>query len=377
MKIGILTFQASHNCGSMLQAYALRETIARKYNEDVEIINYSNFVSRCIYGYIDFRPQKRAIRNNLKMLRYFPTYAKSRKWYNDFSEKYLVKSEKLCKNTNDLKDIAKNYDMIIAGGDQVWNVRCEDAGKEFYLNFTDDVRKIAYSPSMGGSNINTYADDINIYRELLSKFEKISVREPNGQKWLEDLTGVNVPIIADPTLLLTPEEWTSWLPVPEFEGDYIFNYAFYHNRPETNEALKKISEKTCMPIYVMDYKSYEFYRLDKYGIKKCEMSGPLAFLGLMKNASLVMTQSFHGTLFSALFNRKFWSYNWEGSHNPDDDRAVAILDQFGLPERYAMIDDIANSNVENILSDINYESVNKRIEALRNTAFDYIKSFTE
>lgn len=241
MKIGILTFQASHNCGSMLQAYALREVLARKYNADVEIINYSNYVSRCIYGYIDPRPQKRAIKNNIATLTHMKTVIESRKWYNSFSNTYLVKSVEYCKNPKDLRKISSKYDLIIAGGDQVWNVRCQDAGKEFYLNFTDDVKKVAYSPSLGGSNILKYADNLEDYKTYLSGFEHLSVREPNGQKWLQELTGREVPIICDPTMLLTAEEWTEWLPIPEIEGNYIFNYAFYHNRSETNEALEKIA----------------------------------------------------------------------------------------------------------------------------------------
>lgn len=372
MKIGILTFQASHNCGSMLQAYALRETLARKYSADVEIINYSNYVSRCLYGYIDTRLKKSSIQRNIETWTHLKTVKQSRKWYNDFSQKYLTLSQEYCKSPIDLQKIAGKYDMIIAGGDQIWNVRCLDAGKEFYLNFTDKVKKVAYSPSLGGSNILKYADDLEAYKSYLKDFDKISVREPNGQKWLQQLTGREVPIICDPTMLLTKEEWVEWLPVPEIKEKYIFNYAFYHNRPETNEALRKISEKVNMPVYVMDYKSYDYYKLSKYGIKKFEMSGPLAFLGLMKNASLVMTQSFHGTLFSALFNKNFWSYDCEGQHNPEDDRAIAILEQLGLRERYQMIDDLPEMN---ITESIDYKLVNKKIEDFRKKSFDFIDSF--
>lgn len=372
MKIGILTFQASHNCGSMLQAYALRETLARKYRADVEIINYANYVSRCIYGLIDTRPKKSAIRRNINTWTHLGTILESAKWYNEFSQRYLFKSAEYCKNSADLTKIAQHYDLLIAGGDQIWNVRCQDAGKEFFLNFVKGVRKVAYSPSLGGTNILKYADDLESYKNYLLDFEKLSVREPNGQKWLEKLTGRKVPIICDPTILLTEEEWTSWLPVIEIKEEYIFNYAFYHNRVETNKILQNLSEKTGLPIYVIDYKSYDIYKLSQYGLHKYEMSGPLAFLALMKNASLVLTQSFHGTLFSALFNRKFWSYNWRGQHNPDDDRATAILQQLGLQDRYQMIENLVDMD---IMKPIKYEDVNQRIINLRKEAFAYIDSF--
>lgn len=374
MKIGILTFQASHNCGSMLQAYALRETLARKYKADVELINYSNYVSRCIYGYIDTRLKKSSIERNIETFINLPAVIESRKWYNDFSDKYLVKSREYCKSPKDLTKIVGKYDLLIAGGDQVWNVRCQDAGKEFYLNFANGIRKVAYSPSLGGTNIMKYADDLESYRTYLKDFEKISVREPNGQKWLQKLTVREVPIICDPVMLMTYEEWIEQLPIPQIEENYIFNYAFYHNRIKTNEILMKISEKLGMPIYVMDYKAHAYYKLSKYKIKKYEMSGPLAFLGLMKNASLVLTQSFHGTLFSALFNKNFWSYDCEVQHNTEDDRAIAILEQLGLRDRYKMIDDLLNENITEV---IDYKKVNKRIEDFRRTSFEYINSFME
>ena len=85
-----------------------------------------------------------------------------------------------------------------------------------------------------------------------------------------------------------------------------------------------------------------------------------------------MTQSFHGTLFSALFNRNFWSYDCEGQHNPEDDRAIAILDQLGLKERYQMVDDLLKLD---IMEKIDYEPVNKRIEEFRKISFEYIDSF--
>lgn len=372
MKIGIITFSASSNCGSMLQAYALQEILKRKYNADVNLINFANRGSRNIYGLIDWELNRLAIRRNLNTLRHLPTFFQSKRDYTAFANVYLNNTQKKYRSEAMLRGIERNYDILIAGGDQVWNVRCSDADDAFFLSFAKDVRKVAYAPSLGGSNIFKYANDVERYKKYLLDFEKLSVREPNGKKWLEQLTSREVPIIADPTLLLTQQEWTGWLPVPEVQGKYIFNYAFYHNHKETNQALQKISNKTGMPIFVMDIKSWAFYHLDRYGIRKYGRTGPLAFLGLMKNASLIMTQSFHGTLFSALFNKPFWSYNWLEFAHSEDDRATAILNQFGMPERYQLVNNLIDMNV---MEPIDYADCNQRIERLRATAFDFIDSF--
>lgn len=370
MRIGILTFHASHNCGSMLQAFALQYIVSNKFHHQCELINYANSASRNMYGLIDCRLKLGMIKENWKRLMHLGAYASSIKEYEQFSKKYLVLSGERISTRDQLSQLANRYDMIIAGGDQVWNVRCPDAGKEFYLNFTHNVRKISYSTSMGGQNILEKADNLDEYRQLLSEFEHLSVREPHGKQWIEELTGREVKIVADPTLLLSPQEWCEVLPVPEIQGKYIFNYAFYHNRETTNRAIQEISRLTGLPVYTIDFKQHATCHLNRYDIRRFEHTGPLAFLALMKNASMVLTQSFHGTLFSSLFNRRFWSYNWEGMHNPDDDRATAILQQMGLPERYQMIEDLLK--MEDILKPVDYDAVNCKIEAMRADALNYL-----
>lgn len=99
-----------------------------------------------------------------------------------------------------------------------------------------------------------------------------SVREPNGKKWLEQLIGREVPIIADPTLLLSHEEWLQSFSIPQMDEKFIFNYAFFHNRPEANAAIQKISEEMGMPVYVLDNKSWAAYRLDNRNIGICILS---------------------------------------------------------------------------------------------------------
>ena len=288
-KIGIITFHSSHNCGSMLQAYALQTVLEKRYGAEVEIIDFSNKGSRNLYGLFDFRLKRSALKHNLLTIRHWKLVNQYRRDYINFKEKYL-------------------HDFI-------------------------------------------------------------SVREPNGKKWLEQLIGREVPIIADPTLLLSHEEWLQSFSIPQMDEKFIFNYAFFHNRPEANAAIQKISEKMGMPVYVLDSKSWAAYRLDKYGIKRYKMTGPIAFLTLMENAEWVLTQSFHGTLFSAMFHKNFWSYRAPSVNKPGDDRAIAILKQLGLADRYQVIDDLPN---QNFTKTIDYANTDALISNLRSDAFSYL-----
>ncbi|WP_278372250.1 polysaccharide pyruvyl transferase family protein [Segatella bryantii] len=373
MKIGILTFQSSHNCGSMLQAYALQHTLSSRLQAKAELINYSNRASRDIYGYIDLRPRKSSIKSNYLRFLNFNTVRKSRKEYNDFARKYLVQSSKRLFYSWQLKTIVRDYDLLVAGGDQIWNVRCPDAGKEYYLDFANDVPKVSYSPSLGGSNIFKFADNIDTYKHLLDDFKLLSVREPNGKYWLENLTKRKVEIICDPTLLLTKKDWFDLFDLPEDTDKYIFNYSFYHNDAHVNKHLAMISKKLNMPVVIMDHKQFDYYHLEKFGFIKSKHTGPKAFLSLMKNASLVLTQSFHGTLFAALFNKRFWSYNIDQYYSTDDDRAISILKQLGLEDKYVLIEDLTNLD---LMKDINFSIVNKNINELRNKGLAYIDQFS-
>lgn len=371
-KIGILTYHASHNCGSMLQAYALQTVLKQRYDAEVEIINYTNKGAKNLYGILDLRIAKSAIVNNINRLSHLPIVIESRKNYQDFLHNHLVTTSNEYTRAEHLKELDGHYDIIIAGGDQVWNLKCPDADDVYYLGFADKSRKIAYSPSFGGNNINKVADNKEKYREWLRAFEKVSIREPNGQKWIQELTGMEVPIIADPTMLLTKEEWCSQFNLEKINEPFIFNYAFFHNRDEGNKAIQKISEITGLPVYTLDLKSWAFYRLDKYGIKRYKKTGPIAFLELMSQAELVLTQSFHGTLFASMFHKQFWSYRGPVIHSKDDDRAIAIMNQLGLSDRYQIIDELPQMD---FMKKIDYAKTDLLIEELRQNAFAYLDSF--
>lgn len=371
-RVGIITFHSSHNCGSMLQAYALQTILKERYEAEVEIINFANSGSRNTYNLFDLRPRKSAIRKNILTLKNLSVVRNYRKDYIGFLEKYLHTTERVYKHTEELVGIERDYDILIAGGDQVWNVLCDDADRAYFLSFAKNARKVAFSPSLGGNNINISTRNPKEYRDYLSEFEKLSVREPNGKKWLEALTGREIPIIADPTLLLTHDEWIGKFELPKLEEKFIFNYAFFHNRPEANEAIQKISKKTGMSVYMLDLKSWAFYKLNKYGIHRTEHTGPITFIAMMEQASMVLTQSFHGTLFSALFHKQFWSYRAPGIKKPDDDRATAILEQLGLLGRYQIIDELPSKDYEEV---IDYSDTDNKITELREKAFDYLDSF--
>lgn len=375
-KIGIMTFHASLNCGSMLQAYALQTILTEKYKADVEIINYSNFGQRNYYSKWDIFPKPSVWINNFKALPHYKEIDKMRADYDEFSKKYLNIRTKLLKRRSQLKGIDNKFDIVIAGGDQVWNVRCRDADIAYFLSFVKNAKKVAYSPSLGARNINKYALNPQKYAKLLNDFDYLSVREVNGQKWLKELTGKDIPLIADPTLLLSHDEWLNHLSIRKTKNKekFMVYYAFYYNNEHNDEILQKLSAKMNMPIYIIDRKSWAINKLDKYGIKLYEKSGPIGILELMENAEISLVQSFHGIIFSALFHKTFWSLRNQTIKNPDDDRAKVILNQLGLEDRAITYEELLEKD---ITEKVDYKNADINIEKMRKKAFEYIESFLE
>lgn len=372
MKIGIITFHASLNCGSMLQAFALQHVLQNRYGADVEIINFSNKGQRNYYSLWDTYPRPDVLKQNIKTVPFYSLAKKMRKDYEDFSDKYFTLTKKMYKKRSQLEGVEERYDIVITGGDQVWNIKCRDADLAYFLSFVHNKKKVSYSPSLGARDINKYAKNPNLYRNLLLDFDFLSVRERNGQKWLEKLTGKEVKIIADPTLLLTKTEWEKCFELRDIEEKFIFFYAFSYANEKNNTILQNVSKKTGMPIYILDQKSWAINKLDKFGIKKYNKSGPIAFLELIKNARLVLVQSFHGIVFATLFHKCFWSLRNLANNDSADDRARFLLEQVGLLDRAITYDEL---EIIDLFSEATFDKADYNINKMKKTAFEYIDSF--
>ena len=277
MKIGMMTFHASHNCGSMLQAFALQHTLIEKFGYDAEIIDFSNNAQRNMYGLWNKKLRPGIIKRNLKLMPYYNLIQSEIQDYEEFKKKYFVLTNKSYKKAKELSAVAEKYDLLLAGGDQIWNTRCGDADEAYFLCFNHTKPKVAYAPSLGAKNINLI-EDKDKYKKDLLEFRQLSVREPNGKKWLEQLTGKEIPIIPDPVILMNKEEWEKAIPIDEIEEDFIFCYAFSYDDTYNNRIFQEISRKTGLPIYVINSRQWGLNRLDQYGIKLYKTSGPQTYL---------------------------------------------------------------------------------------------------
>lgn len=369
--IGIITFHRSYNSGSILQAYALQNVIKNKLGLENEIIDFSNSGQKRYYSIIvEIKKFKDIIRNIVYGIFYIPL-----KRHNTDYENYIIKnlilSEQKYNEFEQLKNIEDRYSILICGSDQVWNTKCADADDAYFLAFAERTPKIAYATSMGANNIvGSDASTEKHYRNLLKNFKSISVREFNAQKWLSKLYDRDIKITADPTLLLSREEWEKLCLERIYKGEYIFYYSFGYDR-EYSKTVYKISQKLNLPVIVMDSKSWVKMHLFTYGFKLSKNSGPAVFLTLIRDAKLVLTTSLHGTIFSTIFNKHFWYLKKDGFEINDniDDRAISLLTQLGLMNRYISCTDLINKE---LLEEIDYDEVNKCVRPLIDMSIQYL-----
>lgn len=364
MKIGIITLSASYNCGSMLQGYALKK-ILEKYGE-VEIINFSSEASHRMYDIVP-KMLKEKIHTVVTRRGLLSELKKESKAYQDFQRINLEISGKEFFSTN-LSEIAMKYDVIVTGSDQVWNVCMSDFDKAFFCGWTNR-KKVAYAPSLGGHDIRE-SESASEFIDLVKRFDYLSVREEKGKKCIEEVSGKKVPMVLDPTILYGEEKWSGLVETPIVAGNYIFYYSWAYCYEELRSIVRKRSEESGLPVYVIDahkWREYD-YRNDRFNL--CHAAGPLAFLNLMYYAKECYVESFHGILFAYMFKKNFWFLDTHQCYEQIDTRIRELIELIGTENRILTV---YNQKLINMSIPIDYDKINDKVlEEKKTESYNYI-----
>lgn len=372
MKIGTLTFHAAHNNGAMLQSLALQTILKRRYKVDTEIIDFSNEEQRDMYSPFQKSSNVRRFIKNCILLMNYRKCNRQFVMYHSFKDKYLDVSKKKYYSIEELEQVSFDYDAVIVGSDQIWNTKCRDADDAYYLPFKIK-NKYSYAVSFAGTN--PFLISKEKYIKYIKDFNKVSVREKNGQKWIKENINMDVPICLDPTMLLSQEEWDNLIDNknPIIDTKYIFYYCFSIDN-ETQKFLKKTSKKYNMPVYFMDPKEWTLKCCWRNGIKLVNVYGPDVYLNLVKHASLFITTSFHGIAFAIIYKKQFWYIDSGKNDLTKDDRAVSFLSRMGLMDRYKTINEL---NILDLQTTPNYYQSFINLEKLKKESFEYLDSIID
>ena len=358
-KIGILTYHTGYNYGASLQAYALMTTI-NKIVGNCEIINFEteNFLSSREM----FSRNPKSLKEIIKVLTRLPykkVLIKRQKLFDAFTENYLIKS-KLYRTEAEVIKNAENYDMIVCGSDQIWNMDESSryaANWIYFLNFPKKQRRISYAASFGKwvNKADNYKDN---FIPWLKEFDNLSVRETSGVEYLRK-KGLNVSLCIDPTLLLDKEEYEKICAPKQISKKYILLFSWNCSKGVIN-AAKIISRKLGLPVFnIVPPPRAMFSSIER----KLDV-GPCEFISMIKNAEFVVTNSFHGTVFSTIFHKPYISVY----DDKPDVRMESLLEQLDFLDHLQKADNI---NIDSILN-TDFGNLQNRIQLVRKYSLEYL-----
>ncbi len=367
--IGILTFHAAHNYGSALQAYALQRKLNELSSERCEIINFSTDKQKEMYSLLCKNNSIKSLLKNIRATSYKYSVIKNRR--NDFDrfiKDKLPLSDKEYKSSYELEADIKKYSIIVCGSDQIWNPSTIDFDMVYFLPYSGNIKKVSYAPSIGGGNTlnNSPLKDEIIYN--INKFDMISVREEMAKDILSKITDKDIDIVLDPTMLLSNIEWDQICSSRIINEEYIFLYSIDYN-DDVVRIAKSISKKLNLPIVIL-FTSSKTYKTIFKGFTLCEKESPSDFLSLIKHAKLVLSNSFHGNVFSIIYKKPFYAIR--GTNNGkinNDNRISTLLNKLDLNDRQLNMQNYSQKQLD---LNVNYPKVDKIINVEREKSINYL-----
>lgn len=382
-KIGcVIAYRPNHNnYGTSLQGYAMLRKI-KDLGYDVEVIYYKKQLSlkqKLAFVWNAYRVgeiKNILMRLNAKqVMKKYPHYAEGVKLrtraVNDYKAKKLMPLFHEYCGFDALREGSKNYDVVVVGSDQVWTPMSLP-NKYFNLLFVDEgVRKVAYASSFGVSVIPKFQRKAT--GAYLDRFYKIGVRELKGKEIVDALSHQTAQVVADPTLLLSRQEWEeeiNALPDYNFTTDepYIFCY-FLGTNLEARKAARTLSEQTGYKIITIRHMDEYVPEDENFGDESPYDVNPNDFVRLISKAAYVCTDSFHCSVFSIIFHRKFMTFYRfaQGAVTGRNSRIDNLLGEFQLQGR------LYTGDIEVIEADIDYKYADERLAILRNDSIAFLR----
>ncbi len=363
------------NYGAELQAYALQYKL-NKLGFDCENIDYP------FYKNPEFRitkagrsPFRIGLKNRIKeflmrqFLRvksYIGTAAERRRRerFQQFYQQTGHSSRRYLSIEELYRDKSKNYDVYIAGSDQIWNPRTPVSLAPYFLTFAPEgSRKISYASSFGVSSLAP--EMFSQYNEWLKNLDAVSVRESSGADIVRAVSGREAEHVLDPTLLLDAEDWQNVMSVeavPDYP--YLLLYDLLSSR-EIVEFARKIAIQRKLKIIRICRSSWT---PEEKGICNIADAGPAEFIGLFSSASFVVTNSFHGTVFSIIFKKEFYTVIPDIMSNSG--RVASLLANVALTDRSIKASEC--SKVSGPGNDIDYAVVFEKLDNSRVRSLDFL-----
>lgn len=378
--IGLVTCYFHHNYGSMLQAYATEmmmrklalpyQTIACKRPKDYMIENkFLYIIKKLLVADWNMFLGKKKIERAKKLHPEFAQNCQRRDEAFKLFAKEMFHVSKFCQTRSELEKMATEFSAFLVGSDQLWRTDSVEHGYYTLEWVPDNIRKIAYSTSIGVKEVPWFQVKKN--QRFMQRFDAMALREQSACDLVKKLTGREISVVLDPTLLFTGEEWLDIQQrEPLTDGNYIFVYLLGDN-PEQREYIRKVSQQTGCKIVAMQQLD-DYIPSDEGFADEAPYVGPREFLNYIRNAEFVFTDSFHCSVFSILYKKQFFTFNRfsESAKQSTNTRIDNLLHIAGLENRRWTV----NNPVENCIGmSKNFAGVDEKLEAMRDHSWLYLR----
>ncbi|NJA05740.1 polysaccharide pyruvyl transferase family protein [Methylococcaceae bacterium WWC4] len=372
MKIGILTQPLHNNYGGLLQAYAMQKALLNLGHEpwtiDIwQVEQRRNF--RYYYVYVKIilnRTIRRWALGEPLRINVWPT-EKYREEVARYTKRFVKDHIRVTKKINGASDLKcldeYKFDAYLVGSDQVWRPKYSPGIRHFFLDFVSEnnkIRKFSYAASFGVENWEFSEEDSDSCRELIKQFDGVSVREDTGVVLCKEYLSVDAVHVLDPTLLLDVSDYLELCKSDNAvlsEGDllvYIIDLS-----DAKNKLIRFVSDELSLK---------PFYVNKMFGGFDSGIYPPVTrWIRGFYDAKFVITDSFHGTVFSILFNKPFLVVD---NKNRGTARFLSLLNAFGLQGR--IVDPCIQVHKGLLVDDIDWGEINKILASLKVRSKDFL-----
>lgn len=382
-KIGLAVVTYKDNFGSALQTFATQYKVSQlgypvecvttdgiqsEIDSKKKLYYLGRIFNKEEFAYLWSFVTSHFIRKKVKNAIYTSNMAIRHEQYTDFNNKFLKFSPRV-DTIAELHNLASTYESIIVGSDQLWRPS-NIAGEYFTLEFAPStVKKIAYSTSFGVAKLHRSIQKHAI--KFLKDFDWISVRENSGRTIVMDMIHRDIPVVCDPTMLLTVDEWNKYVPQkPIIDGDYIVCYIMGESCQQ-REFIKKLREITGYRVVGLLHGSNYNAGDDEWVDEAPYNVGPFDFINLIKYAKYVCTDSFHCSVFSILNNTPFFVFRRDSDNEETsaNDRIYTLLSWSGLDNRLLFGTEDVKACID---LKIDYKNVNEKVTTRREESLEYL-----
>jgi len=344
-KAGILTYHNAENYGAALQTYALMKTV-QNLGLECEVIDYRN---RGVF-----------IRNTIKNIYYLLTVQnpiKNHRGYQQFIDQHLHLTKNVYRSLLQFEADADQFDFLLFGSDQIWNPDLSNGFDPlFFGQFQTRAKKIAYSASLGKDQITS--EERQTLNDLITSLDAVGVREET----MLPLIDRDATCVVDPCMLLSAEDWEAIATPSPARQDYILVYQLFSNKAILETAAALADDLNKEVLLISPYPTIK----KKRRIHPLGRISPSEFLGYYQNADLVISDSFHGAIFSILLKKVFYTI----LPSVKTSRITSLLEKLTLTERIVTSNQLPPATID-------YTKVQPRLEREIQHSIAYLRKHLE